>query len=92
MKLKLELSELRVESFATVSGDNAKGTVLGHLVPPSAPEGTCVQTCTPLYTQPHTCKWTCNDDTCGACPTGPNDPGCNPPDVTWETECWCDLT
>lgn len=92
MKLKLDLSELRVESFATAPGDDAKGTVRGHVAPPSAPEGTCHQTCTPLYTQPYTCRYTCNDVTCAPCPTGLNDPQCVPPGVTADTQCWCDET
>lgn len=76
-QLKLNVEDLSVESFTTSTGRPSRGTVNGYAVAPaSMPEGTCVQTCTSAYTSPATCCWTCDDATCGNCPTGPNDPGC----------------
>lgn len=83
-KLTLNVEDLSVESFTINGGRRHGGTVRGYwedaaaLVPPPAsmPEGTCVETCTSAYTGTVTCKWTCDDNTCGSCPSGPNDPRC----------------
>ena len=78
---KLKLEDLTVDSFSTGRVPSLSGTVRGHWEqlgdePASMPEGTCVETCTTAFTGTDTCKWTCNDDTCGDCPTGPNYPRC----------------
>jgi hypothetical protein len=78
---KLKLDALTVDSFDTGRIPSLSGTVHGHYEvigePASWPEGTCVDTCTTAFTGTVTCKWTCNDDTCGdSCRTGANDPRC----------------
>lgn len=91
-QLKLDIEALEIETFATGQGAHRFGTVKGHQedaaaevpVPPSWPEGTCVETCTTAFTGTPTCKWTCNDDTCGDCPTGANDPRCGGGGITIE--------
>ena len=80
-QLKLNIEDLSVESFATYAEEAHRGTVHGYvydIAPASMPEGTCVETCTTAYTDPATCCWTCNDDTCisSPCPSGPNDTRC----------------
>lgn len=89
-QLKLDIEALEVESFATGQGGHRLGTVRGHqdafaaavvtapAEPASWPEGTCVDTCTTAYTLPNTCMWTCNDNTCMSCNSGPCDPRCQP--------------
>jgi hypothetical protein len=79
---KLKLEDLAVDSFTTGQVPTIRGTVRGHLQQVisdsiSFPEGTCNDTgCCPYLTIPAPCRWTCADDTCGDCPTGPNDPRC----------------
>ena len=63
-KLKLQLDDLRVDSFDTTAAEKAKGTVFGE-------QCTCYTNCTcpgcPSCdaTCPNTCAYTCDDDSCG---------------------------
>jgi hypothetical protein len=77
-KFKLRVEDLSIESFQTGGNGSSAGTVQGQMMEAaSMPEGTCVATCTTAYTGTPTCKWTCDDATCGMnCETGPNYPGC----------------
>jgi hypothetical protein len=68
MKLKLNLDDLRVDTFGTTAPAGAKGTVIGQqqcscytCTCPGCP--TCVDTC--QQTCGTTCPFTCADGTCG---------------------------
>lgn len=62
-KLKLDLEELGVESFDTQGGVKERGTVVGEQ------QCSCVGTCYWQATCAATCAYTCDDQTCPACPT-----------------------
>lgn len=74
---KLKLDDLAVESFATGRIPNTGGTVRGHQ---DAFTGAVADGMEPFASEYATCRWTCDDLTCGiACPTGVADKACNPP-------------
>ena len=62
-KLKLQLEDLAVDSFATCAAARGKGTVIGEQGPCTCPGVTCAITCAA------TCAYTCDDATCPQCPT-----------------------
>ena len=69
-KLKLNMEDLRVESFVTFSKDSLnRGTVQGNAASILGTcHGTCEDTCevcTVPKTCPNTCGNTCDDPTCG---------------------------
>jgi hypothetical protein len=75
---KLKLEDLAVESFATGRVPNAGGTVRAHqdAFTEAAVDGMDFLDASDYPT----CRWTCDDATCGiACPTGVADKACNPP-------------
>jgi hypothetical protein len=100
MKMKLNLDELQVESFETVSGEQERGTVHGYVTGTlgcnctdgdtcatcRASCGTCFDTC------PDTCENTCPDTCVNTCPA--TCASCV--DTCWEscdfTECHWDCT
>lgn len=66
-KLKLELEELRVESFETAEAAAERGTVRGHAITDlcSRADGfTCFESCG------GTCVETCADASCDTCDSG----------------------
>jgi len=70
-KLKLELNELHVESFAVQRQDEVRGTVAGQNEPPYTEScgGTCVNSCVScVNTCYNTCQASCWD-TCQTCNT-----------------------
>jgi hypothetical protein len=72
-KLKLDLDALGVDSFDTLGGTKAKGTVLAEQGA-STYYTLCVGPCAYTYDDPTcpacpTCAYTCDDPTCPACPT-----------------------
>ena len=79
-KLKLDLNDLKVESFVTSKEKKTQGTILGFNTASSPdPQCTCGEVC---YTDPKidpscvntcaaTCPYTC-DNTCGATCDDPN--------------------
>jgi len=79
-KLRLEVDDLRIDSFAVDEAEAARGTVAGHNEPAytASCDGSCVNTCnscvnTCLNTCPASCWNTCNtcNATCGAWCTHP---------------------
>jgi hypothetical protein len=67
-KLKLQMEDLRVDSFDTTSAEKGKGTVFGE-------QCTCYTQCTcpGCPSCGATCPYTCDDDTCaGSCPAPGN--------------------
>lgn len=69
-KMKLDLDQLSVETFATTSGEDDEGTVVGNQVRPPRTLRTCWDTCGTCICQLtgrrtcDTCYRTC-DQTCG---------------------------
>jgi len=63
-KMRLQLDELRVDTFATATLQHARGTVAGNDSRPTlfAPENTCGDSCL----DPNSCFGTC------FCTVGPN--------------------
>ncbi len=66
-KLKLNMEDLKVDSFETTVTRKAHGTVNGNAT--VFPDPTCEERCPTVYTNPchteqHTCV-TCHDPTCG---------------------------
>jgi hypothetical protein len=66
MKLKLDLTELRVESFGTDRAQPARGTVAGQNAPAytESCDGSCVNTCVSCV---NTCLNTCQNSCWGSC-------------------------
>jgi hypothetical protein len=72
-KMKLQLDDLRVESFATAEATTHRGTVRGHdqILPEdeAGTDATCppVNTCNQTYCGGYSCEWTkCPGDGCKA--------------------------
>ena len=66
-KLKLNLDELKIESFETsVQKPNNKGTIHGNITGNTCDEPTCAGTCpeNPCPTN-NTCETDCGQNTCG---------------------------
>lgn len=82
-KLKLDVDQLAVESFALTTGDAQRGTVEAHshLCPPTTicietyQPATCAQSCQSCpgdscaFTCGYTCNYTCDDPSCVTCLT-----------------------
>lgn len=81
-KLKLQLDELVVESFATADGKDGRGTVQGYI--------SC-NTCEDLN-----CSVNCTGGTCGTdpatstCPPGTNNTACGPGGSDPNASCYSD--
>jgi hypothetical protein len=60
-KLKLDLNELRIESFETKDAEEARGTVQAH----ASAIMTCPSTCASCVTCYATCFASCPANTCG---------------------------
>ncbi len=67
-KLKLNLEDLKVESFETVSRKNKKGTINGN-APTWPNDPTCAEECITAFTDPCDTQYNTCDESCGvSCP------------------------